>query len=199
MNVAPAELTHTEELAQLARPPRTEKVEEVERLRRILEESRGVFLTDFRGINVERMTMLRRRFRDQGVDYRIIKNNLLKRAADAAGLEDWIPDLEGPTAMAVHTDDPVAPAKVIRDFQEEFKREAEYLSFKGGLLQGKVVDAATFLRLATLPSREELIAKLLYMLTYPMRGLVTVLSGVPRSLVYAIEDLRKQRGAQASE
>jgi large subunit ribosomal protein L10 len=195
MNVAQAELTHTEELRHLSRPPRPEKVAAVERLCRILQESEGVFLTDFRGITVARMTMLRNRFREQGVEYRIIKNNLLKRAAAEAGFGDWIPQLEGPTAMAVCGSDPMAGAKVIRNFQEEFKREAEYLIFKGGLLQGKEIDLAGFTRLATLPSREQLIAQLLYLLTYPMRGLVTALAGVPRKLVWGLEDLRKKRSS----
>jgi len=197
MNVAPAETTHTDELRQLAHPPRPEKVAEVERLRRVLEESEGIFLTDFRGITVARITMLRNRFRQQGVEYRIVKNNLLKRAAVAAGMGEWIPQLEGPTAMAVCVHDPMAGAKVIRNFQEEFKREADYLAFKGGLLQGKVIDAGGFIRLATLPSREQLIAQLLYLLTYPMRGLVTVLAGVPRRLVLSLEDLRQKRSSES--
>jgi large subunit ribosomal protein L10 len=193
MNVAEAERTHAEELEELGRPPREEKVAEVQRLLGIIKESRGVYLTDFRGINVERMNELRSKFREQGVQYTIVKNNLLKLAADEAGLSEWVAGLEGPTALAIGTEDPVAPAKVIRDFQEEHKREADYLAFKGGLLAGEPIEVDTFTRLATLPSREELIAKLLYLLTYPMRGLVTVLSGVPRALVYALEDYRKQR------
>jgi large subunit ribosomal protein L10 len=193
MNLPPVETTHTDELRELARPPRPEKVAEVERLCRILQASDGVFLTDFRGITVARMTMLRNRFRAQGIEYRIVKNNLLKRAAVAAGLGEWIPRLEGPTAVAVCAHDPVAGAKVIRDFQEEYKREAEYLTFKGGLLQGKQIDERGFVRLATLPGREQLVAQLLYLLTYPMRGLVTVLAGVPRKLVLGLEDLRRKR------
>jgi large subunit ribosomal protein L10 len=199
MNVVEAELTHSEELEQLDRKPRPEKVAEVERLAKVIQESRGVFLTDFRGINVERMNDLRARFREAGVDYRIIKNNLLKRAADDVGLADWIADLEGPTAMAVGVDDPIASARVIRKFREAYRREGEFLNFKGGLLAGEIIDETTFMRLAMLPSREELIAKLLYLLTYPMRGLVTVLSGLPRNLVYALEDLRSKRVEETPE
>jgi large subunit ribosomal protein L10 len=195
MNVVEAERTHTEELAELERPPRPEKVAEVERLAGLIKEARGIYLTDFRGINVERMNQLRGMFRAEGVQYRIVKNNLLKLAADEAGLPDWVSDLEGPTALAVGVDDPVAPAKVIKSFQDEHRREADYLGFKGGLLAGEPIDETIFQRLATLPGRTELIAKLLYLLTYPMRGLVTVLSAVPRGLVYALEDYRKQRVA----
>lgn len=193
MNVVEAERTHTEELEGLERVPRPEKVAEVERLTEIIREARAIYLTDFRGINVERMNQLRGKFRAEGVQYRIVKNKLLKLAANEAGLAEWVADLEGPTALAVGTDDAIAPAKVIKSFQDEHKREADYLGFKGGLLAGEPIDEAMFVRLASLPGRDELIAKLLYLLTYPMRGLVTVLSAVPRGLVYALEDYRKQR------
>jgi len=75
MNVAEAELTHAEELAQAERAPRPEKVEEVERLREVLSNAAGVYLTDFRGIDVERMNSLRLRFREAGVNFTIVKNN----------------------------------------------------------------------------------------------------------------------------
>ncbi len=196
MNVAELELTHTEELAGTERPPRPEKVEEVERLKNVLSEAVGIYLTDFRGIDVEKMNALRLRFREAGVEYTVVKNNLLKRAAGGVGLEEWIADLEGPTAMAVGMEDPVAPAKVIKEFQEDHKREGDFLEFKRGLLQGEAIGADTFRRLATLPGRDELIARILYMFAYPLRGLVTALSGLPRNLVYALEDLRSKREAE---
>ncbi len=196
MNVAEAELTHTEELARAERPPRIEKVEEVERLKGVLTGAAGIYLTDFRGINVEKMNDLRLRFREAGVEYTIVKNNLLKRAAADAGLEGWVDDLVGPTAMAVGQEDPVAPAKVIKGFQDDNRRAGDFLEFKGGLLQGEAIEISTFKRLATLPGHDELIARLLFMLTYPMRGLVTVLSAVPGKLVYALDDLRKKRAAE---
>jgi large subunit ribosomal protein L10 len=196
MNVAEAELTHTEELAGTERPPRPEKVEEVERLKNVLSEAVGIYLTDFRGIDVEKVNALRLRFREAGVEYTVVKNNLLKRAAEGVGLEEWIADLEGPTAMAVGMEDPVAPAKVIKEFQEDHKREGDFLEFKRGLLHGEAIGADTFRRLATLPGRDELIARVLYMFAYPLRGLVTALSGLPRNLVYALEDLRSKREAE---
>ena len=193
MNVAEANTTHAEELIKAERPPRQEKVEEVERLKGVLTGAAGIYLTDFRGIDVEKMNDLRLRFREAGVDYTIVKNNLLKRAAVDAGLEDWVDDLVGPTAMAVGQEDPVAPAKVIKGFQDDNRRAGDFLEFKGGLLMGEAIEASTFKQLSTLPSYDELIAKLLFILTYPMRGLVTALSAVPGKLVYALEDLRKKR------
>ncbi len=193
MNATESERTHADELAGMERPPRPAKVAEVERLEAVLRDSAAVFLTDFSGINVEMMNNLRRRFRDAGADFTIVKNTLLKRAADQAEIPDWIAAMEGPTALAVGIDDPVAPAKVIKGFQDEFKRQADFLVFKAGLLQGEAIDVDTFTRLATLPDRTELIARLLYLLTYPLRGLLTVLTGLPRNLVYALEDLRSKR------
>jgi len=197
MKVAEAELTHTEELARAERPPRQEKVEEVERLKTILSEAAGVFLTDFRGIDVAKMNALRLRFRQAGVEYTVVKNNLLKRAADGIGLEEWIADIEGPTALAVGMQDPVAPARVIKEFQDDHKREADLLAFKGGLLRGEAIKVDIFKRLAAMPARDVLIAKILYLLAYPTRGLVTALSEVPRKLVYALNDLRQRRDAEA--
>lgn len=195
MNVAEANTTHAEELIKAERPPRQEKVAEVERIKGVLTGAAGIYLTDFRGIDVEKMNDLRLRFREAGAEYTIVKNNLLKRAAVDAGLEGWVDDLVGPTAMAVGLDDPVAPAKVIKGFQDDNRRAGAFLEFKGGLLLGETIEVSTFKQLSTLPSYDELIAKLLYMLTYPMRGLVTVLSAVPGKLVYALEDLRKKRAA----
>ncbi len=196
MKVAEAELTHTEELARAERPPRQEKVEEIERLKTILSEAAGVFLTDFRGIDVAKMNALRLRFREAGVEYTVVKNNLLKRAADGIGLEGWIADLEGPTALAVGMQDPVAPARVIKEFQDDHTREADLLAFKGGLLRGEAIKVDIYMRLAAMPDRDVLIAKILYMLAYPTRGLVTALSDVSRRLVYALNDLRQRLDAE---
>ncbi|MFC1500484.1 50S ribosomal protein L10 [Candidatus Zixiibacteriota bacterium] len=193
MNVVEAERSHGEELQELQRPPRTEKVAEVERIEGMLKESASVFLTDFRGIDVEMMNDLRGRFREADVQFKIVKNNLLIRAADKADLPGWVSDLVGPTAMASHVADPVAPARVIKSFQDDHRRRGDFLTFKGGLLEGEVIEKPTFDKLASLPGREELIGKLLYVLSSPIQGLLNVLSGVPRSLVYALEDMRKKR------
>ncbi|MFC1628191.1 50S ribosomal protein L10 [Gemmatimonadota bacterium] len=193
MNVVEAERSHTEELQELQRPPLVEKVAEVERIEGMLKNSASVLLTDFRGIDVEMMNDLRGRFREADVQFKIVKNNLLIRAADKAALPDWVADLVGPTAMASSIADPVAPARVIKSFQDDHRRRGDFLTFKGGLLEGEIIEKPTFEKLASLPSRDELIGKLLYVLSSPIQGLLNVLTGVPRSLVYALEDLRKKR------
>jgi len=193
MNVVEAEHTHTEELQGLQRPPLPEKVAEVERIEGMLKDSASVFLTDFRGIDVEMMNDLRGRFRETDVQFRIVKNNLLMRAADKADLPDWVADLVGPTAMASSLTDPAAPARVIKSFRDDHRRRGDFLVFKGGLLEGEIIEETTFEKLASLPSRDELIGKLLYVLSSPIQVLLNVLTGVPRRIVYALEDLRKKR------
>ena len=199
MNVVEAERTHTEELQELQRPPRAEKVAEVERIEGMLKDSASVFLTDFRGIDVEMMNDLRGRFREADVHFKIVKNNLLIRAADNADISGWISDIVGPTAMASCVEDPVAPARIIKSFRDDHRRRGDFLAFKGGLLEGEIIEQSTFDKLASLPSKDELIAKLLYVLGSPIQGLLNVLTGVPRSIVYALEDLRKKRESEAPQ
>ncbi len=193
MNVVEAESSHTEELQDLQRPPRPEKVAEVERLEGVLKDCASVFLTDYRGINVAMMNDLRGRFREADVQFRIVKNNLLIRAADNVDLPDWVNDLVGPTAMAVGLADPVAPARVIKSFQDDHRRKGDFLLFKGGLLEGEIIEQSTFMKLASLPSREELLSRLVWVINSPLQGLVNVLTGVPRGLVTALDDLRRKR------
>ncbi|MFC1530548.1 50S ribosomal protein L10 [Gemmatimonadota bacterium] len=193
MNVVEAERSHDEELQDLQRPPRPEKVAEVERLEGVLKDSASVFLTDFRGIDVAMMNDLRGRFREADVQFKIVKNNLLIRAADNVELPGWMTDLEGPTAMAVSLADPVAPARVIKSFQDDHRRRGDFLVFKGGLLEGEIIEQSMFVKLASLPSREELLSRLVWIISSPLQGLVNVLTGVPRALVTALDDLRKKR------
>ncbi len=196
MNVVEAERSHTEDLQDLQRPPRPEKVAEVERIEGVLKDSASVFLTDFRGIDVEMMNDLRGRFKEADVQFTIVKNNLLIRAANNADLPDWVADLVGPTAMAVGLADPIAPARVIKSFRDDHRRQGDFLVFKGGLFEGEVIEKRTFEKLASLPSREDLIGKLLFVLSSPLQGLMNVLSGVPRSIVQVLEDLRKKRESE---
>lgn len=196
MNVVEAERSHTEDLQDLQRPPRPEKVAEVERIEGVLKDSASVFLTDFRGIDVEMMNDLRGRFKEADVQFTIVKNNLLIRAANNADLPDWVADLVGPTAMAIGLADPIAPARVIKSFRDDHRRQGDFLVFKGGLFEGEVIEKRTFEKLASLPSREDLIGKLLFVLSSPIQGLMNVLSGVPRSIVQVLEDLRKKRESE---
>lgn len=139
-------------------------------------------LVDFRGLTVEEDTKLRNRLREANVKYSVIKNRLIKFALEEANLQELESHLKGPTALATSDSDLVAPAKILHDFA----KENELLEIKGGFMEGKVVDAATIKKLATLPSKEVLVSKLLGSLQSPMYGLANVLnaniSGLARAL-----------------
>ncbi len=170
----------------MARP---EKEAIVAELKEKLEQSKAAILTEYRGLNVAAMTELRRLMREQGLEYRVVKNTLTRFAAQELGLDDLEPYLEGPTAIAFSFEDPVAPAKVIMDFAKEHKQ----LEVKAGLLRGKVIQPEGVKELADLPPREVLLAQVLGGLQAPIAGLVGVLNGAPRNLVYVLEAIRKQK------
>ncbi|NOQ51544.1 MAG: 50S ribosomal protein L10, partial [Desulfuromonadaceae bacterium] len=142
---------------------RTEKEQIVQELSERLTNVQAAFLADYRGINVEQATQLRRELTQAGVEYRVVKNNLLKLAAKdtpAEGLQDFC---AGPTAIALADDDPVAPAKILY----KFAKDIEAFELKAGVLSGKMLSVAEIGALAELPSREQLLAKALSSMNAP--------------------------------
>ena len=133
---------------------RTEKEQLVTELSDKIEGAKALYYTDFTGLNVKRMTELRRRLRKAGVEYVVIKNTLALRAVNESGLVGE--RLKGPTGLVVGKD-PVAAAKVLTDFAKENDQKP---AVKGGLLDGKAIDAAQVKKLASLPSREQMLAEL---------------------------------------
>nr|WP_320146368.1 50S ribosomal protein L10 [uncultured Anaeromusa sp.] len=163
----------------------------VAELKEKLTGAKGAVLVNYRGLTVAQDTKLRRQLREAGVDYRVVKNTMTRIAAQEAGLEGLDVYLEGPTAMAISTTDPVAPAKIITDFVKEHKLQV--LEVKAGLVEGNVIDENGVKALASLPSREVLIAKMLGSMQSPITGLVNVLQGNIRNLVYALDAVRQQK------
>jgi len=129
---------------------RSDKEQLVSELKSKLGGAEGVLYTDFTGLNVKRMTELRRRFRKAGVEYVVIKNTLALRAVNEAGLTGQA--LKGPTGVVVAKDNAIAAAKVLTDFAKENDARP---TVKGGLYEGEVIDAAMVKKLASLPTREE--------------------------------------------
>jgi large subunit ribosomal protein L10 len=127
---------------------RTEKEQLVSELRAKIKDATALYYTDFTGLNVKRMTELRRRFRKAGVEYVVIKNTLALRAVNESGLTGT--RLRGPTGVVL-TKDPVAAAKVLVDFAREHEQKP---ALKGGVIEGEVVDEAQVRKMATLPTRE---------------------------------------------
>ena len=163
----------------------------VAELKEKLTGAKGAVLVNYRGLTVAQDTKLRRQLREAGVEYRVVKNTMTRIAAQEAGLEGLDVYLEGPTAMAISTTDPVAPAKIMTDFVKEHKLQV--LEVKAGLVEGNVIDEKGVKALASLPSREVLIAKMLGSMQSPITGLVNVLQGSIRNLVYALDAVRQQK------
>lgn len=166
----------------------------VAQLKEQLESAKGVVLTSYKGLTVAQDTELRRELREAGVSYHVVKNTMLRIAAKEAGIEGIEEHLEGTTAFAFSTEDAVAPAKVICGFIKKNKLEdAEVLTVKVGMVEDKVIGVDEVKALATLPSREELIAKLLGSMNAPISNTVNVLQGVIRNAVYVLDAIRSQK------
>lgn len=170
--------------------PTPKKVEEVEFLTERIREAKGIYLTDFTGLTVEEMNDLRAQLRKENILYRVTKNTLTRLALQKAGYEGQLDAyLEGPTALAFGFDDPVTPARLLRDFAKKTQK----LRFKASLVEGKVFDPEQTEKLADLPSRNELVARLVGQLNAPIAGLVWTLNGLLSKLVYALQAIKEQK------
>jgi large subunit ribosomal protein L10 len=153
--------------------------------------SEAVIMADYRGLSVKEMQQLRIAVREAGGEIKIYKNSLTEIAIRELALPSMDEYLEGPTAFVFIAEDPVAPAKAL----SAFAKQHEALELKGGFVQNQVVDAAGVKAIAMLPSREELIAKLLGTMQNPLRGTVSVLAGPARAFVTALDAVAKQKAA----
>jgi len=137
----------------------------------------SVVIVDSRGLTVEQDTVLRRQLREAGVEFKVIKNSILSRAAQKAGLEGLDEVFTGPTAVAFSNDDAVAPAKVLNDFA----KEAEALTIKGGVVEGKVSSTEDIVALAKLPNKEGMLSMLLSVLQAPIRNVAYAVDAVAQA------------------
>jgi large subunit ribosomal protein L10 len=166
---------------------RNEKEQLVTELTDKIKGASAVYYTDFTGLNVKRMTELRRRLRRAGVEYVVIKNTLALRAVNESGLAGS--RLRGPTGIVVGKD-AVAAAKVLSDFAKENEQKPEV---KGGLLDGRAIQAAQVQQLASLPSREQLLAELGAGLMSPMAAFAGAMNGLLYMFAGALDALKTQR------
>ena len=175
--------------------PTSEKVDKVEELTAAMSNAKAIYLADFTGLDVAKVTGLRNKLRDAEVGYQVVKNRLAKRAAAEAGISGLDEHLVGPTAIAYTSEDPIAPAKILQDFADE----GDTLSIKSGFMDGQVLSPDEIKDLSKLPSREELLGKVLGSVQSPMYGLAGVLNGLLRNLVGvigAIEEKQKSGDAE---
>lgn len=166
-----------------------EKVAAVAQIRADMEASQAVFVTDYRGMTVAQMTELRRKLREVGAEYRVVKKTLTRRAAAEVNAEALEPLLVGPTAVAFAKEDPVGAAKALN----EFAKETKILEIRGGWLEGQLMTVDDVQALADLPPREVLLAQVVGGMQAPIAGFVSVLQGTIRNLVYALNAVREQK------
>lgn len=173
--------------------PTPEKEAAVEELYEQFTRSISLVITDYIGLDVEQMTELRRRLRESGVEYKVVKNTLAKIAAKKAGMTEITEFFVGPTAIAFGIDDVVSPAKVLVDFAED----NEELEVTAGLLNGEVISTEKVESLAEIPPREELLAQAFAGMKAPITGLVNVLQGNIRNFVQVLSQIKEQKAKKA--
>ena len=146
----------------------------VAEISQLLDGAQSAVAVDYRGLTVEQDTRLRKQLREAGVSYKVYKNTMIRFAAKGTPFEAMDADLEGPTALAVSKTDATAPARILA----EFAKTANKLELKGGVVEGTYYDAKGMQVIATIPSREELLAKLFGSMQSPMTNLARVLNQI---------------------
>ena len=168
-----------------------QKIQIAESLHEKFARAKVVVVTDYKGLDVAALSLLRRKLKDADIEYKVVKNSLLVRAAqgtDAAVITD---SFKGPSAVALSYDDPVAPAKVLSEFADANNK----LELKVGVMNGKMLDLGALKALAVLPSREVLLAKVLSAMNGVPTGFVRTLNGVPQKFLNLLIALRDQKEA----
>lgn len=157
-------------------------------------DAKSVIFTEYRGLDVKSISELRNQMRNSGVEYKIAKKTLIKLAAKEIGINE-LPDdvMEGPVAVAFSYEDQIIVASLLAKFAKTHKDEVRLI---GGILDGKVIGADTVQELASIPSKEELYAKLLGSMMSPLSGFVGVSNGVVSGFVRAMNAIREKKEAQ---
>ena len=169
----------------------SQKKELVENLAKDLADAEFSLLVDYKGLTVSQVTELRAKLREAGAQMSVVKNTLMRLAAKGTDSEVLIDLFKGPNAIIISKDDPVAPAKVISDFL----KTNEKIQLKGASLGGKFLSEEDVTQLAKMPSKEELLAKLVYTLNAVPTNLVNVLAGVPRNFLNVLNAVKDQKNA----
>ena len=165
---------------------RNQKQHDLEQLRKDFEGIANAYLVDFKGMTVAEDAELRAAVAKAKITYRVVKNTLARLAVEGTPLEPVRGEFVGTTAIAVTADDPVTTAKVLTDFA---KAHAKF-TFKAGIVDGRVIDVADIEKLATMPSKEELVSKMMFLINSGAQRLATVTSGVARNLTIVVNEAK---------
>ena len=169
---------------------RTEKAQAISELNEGIGNATNAFLMSFKGITVPQVTELRRQVRETGSEYLVVKNTLALIAVKDSPLVALKDQFSGETAVAFNKTDAVLLAKALT----KFAKDVPTVTFKGAMLNGQIVPATQIQAIAALPSRDELLSKLLYLMQHPIRGLAIVLNANIRNLAVVLDQVAKQRG-----
>jgi len=168
--------------------PTLKKAQSIDELAAKLSKAKLAVVTDYRGLTVAQIGELRKQLRPLDVEYEVSKNTLVAKAAQKLGIQVLEKPMEGPTAIAFCYGDIVAPSKTLGDFS----RTSKIMSIKGGLLGAKLIGPAEVATIATLPTKDVLLAKMLGSMQSPLVGIVSVLNGPIRGLAYVLQARAKQ-------
>src|SRR5712691_3163550 len=160
------------------------------------QQAKAAMLVSFKNMTVAKDQELRRQLREAGVSYAVVKNTLARKAAAGTLLEPAMEKFKGVTAVALSTSDPVGLSKAIAKFT---KANPEIFSFKVGIVEGKVIALKDVEAIASLPSKEELISKIMFLVNAQAQRLVVVTSAVARNLAIVIDQVRAQKEAQGAQ
>jgi large subunit ribosomal protein L10 len=173
---------------------KAQKQKDLEALAQEFQQATAGMLVGFKKLTVAKDQELRRQLREAGVRYSVVKNTLARKAAEGTPFEQAAEHFKGVTALALAEGDPVALSKTITKFVKE---NPEVFSFKVGVVEGRVVALGDVQAIATLPSKEELISKILFLINAQAQRLVTVISAVPRNLAIVVKQIGDQKGEAA--
>lgn len=171
---------------------KTEKADVISEITEKLKNASGVFLVDYKGINVADISEIRREFRKEGVSYKVYKNTLLKRAVDEVGTYPELSDkLVGMTGVIFTDENYVAPGKIIKKYYDKTGK----LAFKGCYIESQFYGSEKLDVLASMPTKEEIMASIVGSIAAPASGIVGAISAVMRDIVSLVDEISKKKAA----
>lgn len=171
---------------------KNEKKKDLEDLKKAIEASKNIFVTGYEKMTVKQDFQLRKTVRDAGGDYRVVKNNLAAKASEGTPASDLLGELKGMTSLAYTSKDPVGLAKALT----KYAKDNAAFTFKAGMVEGRVIDIKAINDLASMPPKEEIFAKLLFLINATATRLVTSVNGVGRNLAVVLDQAAKENKFQ---
>lgn len=165
-----------------------EKKKDLEDLKKAIEENKNIFVAGYEKMTVSQDNQLRRTIREAGAHYRVVKNNLAAKASEGTPASDLLGQLKGMTSLAYTAGDPVALAKALT----KYAKDNAAFTFKAGMVEGRVIDVKSINDLAAMPPKEEIFAKLLFLINATATRLVTSVNGVGRNLAVVLDQAGKE-------